>query len=539
MQDCAELVRSLLPYSERHFQRLDRLLQSSYLVEYTLTSMQLLISESSDSPRTAARGRRLLEEEKRVFGEGQGVKGIHTNVSMGDGAGGDDDIDSGSESEEGRGRGRSTAVAVSEVVDGRVVFNVRPVEAVDGAGDAESSDSDEDAAGDGTETSVLSSEVLEGGVIGEKGHEANASSGVRKSRKNERKKQHGDGEGKSQGIVAPVGLLRQPVVTNGSKLVLASSGGVDGLGGEVATTDSGQKKRKKPKKSASSNVGADTVGDSAEGREPEETPTEVLEGRRKQGNGVEVGGDSGKAGKTDGVLEVEGEAATEESGKKKRKKRRKSASSTVGAHTAVDSADSCELKGVSTEVLEGKGGGVEVEGVPGKTEGSSEVMDVDGEAATAGSGKKGRKKKRTKSMSPTMSAGTAADSTETRERNETPTEVLEGQGSNVEVERASVKAEGSSRVMDIEGEAATAGSGKKGRKEKRTKSTSSTASVGTAADSTETREREETPTKVLEERRKQGSDVEVDRDSAKAEKTSGTAGRKRGSGKRRRREDET
>ena len=39
VQDCAELVRSLLPYSERHFQRLDHLLQSSYLVEYTVISM--------------------------------------------------------------------------------------------------------------------------------------------------------------------------------------------------------------------------------------------------------------------------------------------------------------------------------------------------------------------------------------------------------------------------------------------------------------------------------------------------------------------
>lgn len=421
VQDCAELVRSLLPYSERHFQRLDRLLQSSYLVEYTLASMQLLMAESSDSPKTPASGRRLLEEEKR----------IHTNVGLDDGAGGGDDVGSGSESEEGRDRGRSTAVAVSEVVNGRVVFNVRPV---NGAGDVKSSDSDEDA-DEGTETSMMSSEA----VI----------RGVKKSPKNKRKKQNGDGEEKNHGTVTPVGLLRQPGVVDGSRLGLSSDGGVDGFGGEAGTADSGQKKRKKKrKKSASSDMGDATIGDSTESREPEEeTPTEVLEVRRKKRDDV-VEGYPGKAEITGGLLEVEGEAVPDVSGKKKRKKmRRKSASSTVGA---VDSAESCELKAASTEVSEGQGSGVEVEGGPGKTEGR----------------------------------------------------------------------------------------GKKGR-EKRTKSSSSTVAGGTAADSRETREREETPTEVLDERRKQGNDVKVDRDSAKAEKTSGTAGKKRKSGKRRRREDET
>ncbi|CAN0452035.1 unnamed protein product, partial [Laminaria digitata] len=47
-QGCAELVRVLLPYSERHFQRLDRLLQSSYLVEHTLASMHMLVAQGGD-----------------------------------------------------------------------------------------------------------------------------------------------------------------------------------------------------------------------------------------------------------------------------------------------------------------------------------------------------------------------------------------------------------------------------------------------------------------------------------------------------------
>lgn len=395
VQDCAELVRSILPYSERHFQRLDRLLQSSYLVEYTLASMQLLISESSDSPRTPASGRRLLEEEKI----------IRTNVGM------DDDVGSGSESEEGRDKGRSKTVAVSEVVHGRVVFNVRPMEAVNGAGVIESSDSDE------------------GPSTGGKGH------GVKKSPRNKRKKKNSDGEGKkSHGTVAPVGLLGQPDVVDDSKPILSSDGGVDGLGGEVGTADSGHKKRKKKRKNrASLDVGDDAIDDSTERRAPEETPTKVLEVRQKKG---------------DNIVEDSGDVVPEVSSKKKRKKTRgKSASSTVAA---VNSAESCQVNGASTEVSERQGSGVEVEGDSGKTEGR---------------GKKVRKK--------------------------------------------------------------------------RTKSASSIVSGGTAADSRETREREETPLEVLDERRKHENDVEADDDSVKAEKTSGTTGKKRKSDKRRRREDET
>ena len=67
VQDCAELVWSLLPYSERHFQRLDRLLQSSYLVEYTLVSVQMLLSPDPNGAAVACSGRgKTLDMDPRV-----------------------------------------------------------------------------------------------------------------------------------------------------------------------------------------------------------------------------------------------------------------------------------------------------------------------------------------------------------------------------------------------------------------------------------------------------------------------------------------
>eukprot|EP00965_Chrysotila_dentata_P079967 2637611-Pleurochrysis_carterae.AAC.4 len=38
-----ELLEALLPYSQRHFERLDRLLLSSHFVTYTLTAMRMLL----------------------------------------------------------------------------------------------------------------------------------------------------------------------------------------------------------------------------------------------------------------------------------------------------------------------------------------------------------------------------------------------------------------------------------------------------------------------------------------------------------------
>ncbi|CAB1108406.1 unnamed protein product [Ectocarpus sp. CCAP 1310/34] len=131
---CAELVRVLLPYSERHFQRLDRLLQSSYLVEHTLASMQMLVAGNSpagDSNKAAAgtkTTRPLVRELKRLRDgkprqEGQGVDG---------------GVESDSEGED----KVASPVPVSEVVDGRVVFNVRVENS--GAGDSDSEEEDSD-----------------------------------------------------------------------------------------------------------------------------------------------------------------------------------------------------------------------------------------------------------------------------------------------------------------------------------------------------------------------------------------------------------
>ena len=38
-----ELIEAIMPYTNRHFQRLDRLLQASHFVSYTLASMQILL----------------------------------------------------------------------------------------------------------------------------------------------------------------------------------------------------------------------------------------------------------------------------------------------------------------------------------------------------------------------------------------------------------------------------------------------------------------------------------------------------------------
>jgi len=38
----SQLLQALIPYTARHFQRMERLVQRSYLVDYTLTAMQVL-----------------------------------------------------------------------------------------------------------------------------------------------------------------------------------------------------------------------------------------------------------------------------------------------------------------------------------------------------------------------------------------------------------------------------------------------------------------------------------------------------------------
>ncbi|KAJ3707032.1 hypothetical protein LUZ61_010737 [Rhynchospora tenuis] len=48
----SELLEGLIPYSQRHFSRIDRLVRSTFLLDYTLTRMSVLDPDSSDSLST-------------------------------------------------------------------------------------------------------------------------------------------------------------------------------------------------------------------------------------------------------------------------------------------------------------------------------------------------------------------------------------------------------------------------------------------------------------------------------------------------------
>lgn len=53
-----ELLEGIMPYSQRHFSRIDRLERSAYLLDYTLTSMSVI------EPEVGAGGLRQKSEEK-------------------------------------------------------------------------------------------------------------------------------------------------------------------------------------------------------------------------------------------------------------------------------------------------------------------------------------------------------------------------------------------------------------------------------------------------------------------------------------------
>lgn len=217
-------MRALLPYSERHFQRLDRLLQSSYLVEHTLASMQMLVEESGAATaavgeNSASRGgqRPLVREMKRLRQE------------QGKGEGG---VDAGGDSSSSEEEGGVVPIPESETVDGRVVFNVRLEP--ENPGDESSSDGGED---------VVMGEVLpdnnrerlpQGGVYAAgDGGEEEAESSVRAHKKKKRK-----GEKKS----VPVGLV-------GQAEAVAEVAPVPGEGEKGEEMGGGKRKRKKRGKS--------------------------------------------------------------------------------------------------------------------------------------------------------------------------------------------------------------------------------------------------------------------------------------------------
>ncbi|CAM9766394.1 unnamed protein product [Chrysoparadoxa australica] len=69
----SDVTAALLAYSERHYARYERLLQSSYMVEYTLDSMQLLLPPASGEPGAT-------EEADEEMGEAEPA--VHSVVAV-------------------------------------------------------------------------------------------------------------------------------------------------------------------------------------------------------------------------------------------------------------------------------------------------------------------------------------------------------------------------------------------------------------------------------------------------------------------------
>ena len=317
-------MRSLLPYSERHFQRLDRLLQSSYLVEYTLASMQMLLSSDPNGATVARSGRgksldmdprvrrRPLEQEPKRLREERMVV-----------VGGEDPEDDGGSGSDSEGETKSSTVPVSEVVDGRLVFNVRLEAVVDGG----SSDENE---GEDTVTGMAhdaGDSKLSGRNTGfaagrEEKDDETDSTVARKSKKKRRKRDAGDGDGVLS-VAAPLGLLGQPAakqeVDGGSRsssregntavVLVDVPNGVDGRqgDGEAATSESGERKRKKKRNKTESlaKAAVDEDAEDATGRGQQQQEEDILAeamvaGRRKQADGVREEDWSAEAEKQNG-----------------------------------------------------------------------------------------------------------------------------------------------------------------------------------------------------------------------------------------------
>jgi U3 small nucleolar RNA-associated protein 13 len=66
----SELLEGLIPYSQRHFSRVDRLVRSTFLLDYTLTRMSVVDPDVVDAGTTrdvtndsSAENREILPEE--------------------------------------------------------------------------------------------------------------------------------------------------------------------------------------------------------------------------------------------------------------------------------------------------------------------------------------------------------------------------------------------------------------------------------------------------------------------------------------------
>lgn len=305
-QGCAELVRILLPYSERHFQRLDRLLQSSYLVEHTLASMQMLIGgEEGDEARNLGprASRPLVRELKRLRDGQRDVGGTPPTkesergvIGMISDSGSSDDSDT--EDRE------VLPVPISEVVDGHTVFNVR----VDPEGGRSDSDDDDDDAAAGV--GVVMGEVYDGIAVkggisktgkGDKavGVEDGDDGSARKAKKKRKKRARDKDDTVGTSVERPLGLVGQEEVIDSSLGTTESEEAVIGVpNGDIPTAaGSGKKGRKKRRRSSPAVIADDT------------TASEVVSGE------VDPAAVVSEAGAGD-----DGETGGEQSGKKKKKR---------------------------------------------------------------------------------------------------------------------------------------------------------------------------------------------------------------------------
>lgn len=314
----------LLPYSERHFQRLDRLLQSSYLVEHTLASMHMLVAQGGEGSLVSPGGRGVtgaagsgssgpLVRELTRLREGGGVEKRRNRGGGGDGGGGDPDSggSSGSGSDSDDGDGGDVPVPVSETVDGRVVFNVRiaPPAGVGDSDDGGGGDEDvamgEASSADPVGVNGHAGVVVQGGG-GEEGAEGEGEGedSAQKRRKKKRKKRS------SAGADEPLGLVGQPVVAGAVAVVDGAESGVaavvGGEGeGEAAQEGSGSGKKSRKKRRRSSPA---VVSDDATGSAP------AIVG--------EVVDSAAAVEEQAGVVGVDGEGTGEGEDKKKKKKKR-------------------------------------------------------------------------------------------------------------------------------------------------------------------------------------------------------------------------
>lgn len=52
MKGIGDLLEGLIPYSQRHYSRMDRLVRSTFLLDYTLTGMSVMEPEANDGDAT-------------------------------------------------------------------------------------------------------------------------------------------------------------------------------------------------------------------------------------------------------------------------------------------------------------------------------------------------------------------------------------------------------------------------------------------------------------------------------------------------------